>query len=688
MTAGRPDPVSDDSRFLPREAVTQIGLLLATVLAGTVGTYWHFSSLQAADSATPIQLLAESVFTSLGFLVLNGPSYRLSELAGPAFALVATGRIAGVVFFSYAAFLGFKTLFEEQLKPWQISRWDSDWFGNSQRHVIVCGVGQKGFKIASELLDQGHNVVVIEASEDNVWAQELSDRGAVVLSKDATQQRVLGQTAKAHRAAEVFVNCGSDRTNAEVVRTLSNWLETQSETDIEGQNSIQCNVHIGSHHWRRFIRDQLGEQSSLRLQMYDTANATARELLRRRPVDRFGESPGAGRTHIALFGWSDFGRSLVFQLCQTMHYLDGQDRQITVVCRDPAAARSELYDHYPALDPDHWDRDAVRAYADDVFPDISFVELPLNMDVLLSDRFRFYEQLRRDDTLTIVVADADEFPSGGPVSTMLPRLEELDRELGLDTSIHYFADTAEGDRGRSGDGFGIESDVVDVQPFREFVDECRPETVRGKHRDDIAKRIALFFHLRYDYNVATEQPTQLDRDLAAHIPFDPPQGSGYEYERTVELWDQLSRDERDLMADLVWRRLSEPMRDANRHAADHARIKRRIAAALSDREDRETIVRNLGEVEHQRWCAEKFLNGWEPLPEAEAPRWRADADAQQVLRRQKFHLDIRPLSELDRLTEDEFEKDVSLVRFVLNHLRVDTPTVEWTASREHAELKD
>lgn len=666
MAAEKRDPTDDSQRSWYRTLKIQVALIAVTIATGATGTYLQLTSLAAYSDEPSIEVAFESVFASLGFLVLNSGPYPIpGGTPLSAFVLVVVGRIAGVVFFSYAAFLAFKTLFAERLKLWCILFW-KDRFGGSTKHFVVCGVGEKGFELASELLDRGHDVVAIEPAESSTRARELSDRGAAVLRGDATRRRTLGERAQVHRASEVFVNCGSDRTNARVVRTLADWLDERSDASTD-DGYLTCHAHVGARRWRRFIRDRLGDQSNLRLQLYDTANATARELLRQRPVERFGEEPDAGRTHVALVGWSDVSRALVFQLCETMHYLDGRERAITVACRDPDAARRELYDRYPAIDPGYWDRESFQSFVADVFPEISFVELPGNMDQLLSDRFALYDRVQRGDTLTIVVADDAEFPSGGPVSTMLPRLEELDRELELDTKVHYFSDATD-EPDRRSDTFEVDSEAIDVRSFREFVDECTLETVRSERRDRVAKRMALFFHLRYDYDPTTENPTDVDRELGERLPFRPPDNGGYDYDRVAEFWEELPESRLQTLAEVVWRHLPETERDANRHAADHARVKRRIAAALEADADRETNVRELAAVEHRRWCAEKLLDGWEPLPEEDVDRWKMDGDAQDVFREQKYHLALRPLSEIERVTEGEVEKDVSLVRFVLDHL--------------------
>ncbi|MFB6253902.1 MAG: NAD-binding protein [Halobacteriaceae archaeon] len=660
--------------LIPTSARGRLGLLgIATVVLGGIGTMGVLSSLTAYSDDSILRIGVESFFASLGFLVLNSGPYPVSgSVPLLAFLFVIVGRTTGAFFFGYTAYLGYKTLFAERYRLWRIrlrNQWDRR--TDSEEYIIVCGIGEKGYKLARDLQQKGHDVVAIEITANNAYAKELSDKGVAVLQEDATSKRVLGRRAQAHHATEVFINCGSDRLNAKVIETLGDWLYESSNVAVDDSTKpIQCNAHVKSQEWKRYIQDSIDDQLNLRLNLYDTANATARELLHQRPVSDFDNNPNDGRTHIALIGWSDLTRALTFQLCEIMHYLEGRDRAITIACRNPDKARQNLYADYPALDPQYWDDKSYREFVENLFPNISFIELPVNVDVLLSDKFDLYNHIKTEDSLTIIVADDGEMPSGSQVSTMIPRLEELERKKELDTEIHYFADTT--DNHAQDTSFRIESERVNIRPFSEFVDKCTPRTVRGEHRDAIAKRMALFFHLRYDYNPTDENATQIDQELADQISIKPPDGQGYDYARLAQFWDDLSDTQMETLTEIVWRDLSETNRDSNRHAADHIQVKHHLKISLEDDYNKEEIVRKIATVEHQRWCAERLLDGWEPLPKENADRWKSDSAYEQMMRDQKYHLDIRPINELNRIAEEEGKKDHNLVRFVLDHIDVQT----------------
>ncbi|WP_296815850.1 RyR domain-containing protein [Brevundimonas sp.] len=89
-----------------------------------------------------------------------------------------------------------------------------------------------------------------------------------------------------------------------------------------------------------------------------------------------------------------------------------------------------------------------------------------------------------------------------------------------------------------------------------------------------------------------------------------------------------------------WSILPESMWAANRAAAGHVAVKvaDADAAGADPREDRALLDR-MAEVEHERWCAERLLNGWRPGPARDNAR--------------KLHPDLKGWSALDEPGRDK-----------------------------------
>lgn len=622
-----------------------------TLLAGTVGTYQYFVRVPEYSDLPPTQLVVESVLAAISYLVVGtGPFPADAEVP----LLVYVGRGAGVLFFSSAALVGAAELFATKLKPYRVAAWQLPGL-SSERPIVVCGLGDKGHGIAMSALDSGKRVVAIDTAADGAYADDVREAGGIVFEGDATGRATLERRAKVHLASEVYVNCGADRTNTRIAHELSEIVRERGRAD----DPVTCHVHLESRRQRRFLPSDLDSDPGLIVHPYGTAMATARELLARRPILR-GDPCDGDRVHVVLVGWTAITRAALHQLHQIMHYGDGLDRQVTVVCEDPAAASDEWKRQFTGTDPDQWNDSETAAFVRDLFPPVSFVRLPADEDVLLSDRCSLYDAFRKGDIATVIVDGNDDFRAPSLAARLLPKLAEHERRTGIDVELSYFSDPRTGTRKRR--QIGNAGGEIEARPFGFFVDGCSVTSVRGGRRDRTAKQMALLYHVLYD----DEQTEPVDRAVAEHVGRDADPG----YETATAIWERVDEQTVLSLAESVWRDLPEELRDANRHAADHVRVKRRLLEHWTD--DRDEVVDRLAAIEHRRWCADRFLAGWEPVPEARIDDWRRD---DTPFREQKYHGSLRPmevLAEGEYKTAEEL-KDRTQVQFVLDYLTDGTP---------------
>jgi Trk K+ transport system NAD-binding subunit len=81
-------------------------------------------------------------------------------------------------------------------------------------HVVVCGLGNIGFRVAEELLRAGQSVVVVEANRDNTFLTTARQLGAAVVIGNCTVSEALKQ-AKVETARSVVCATDSDLVNVE-----------------------------------------------------------------------------------------------------------------------------------------------------------------------------------------------------------------------------------------------------------------------------------------------------------------------------------------------------------------------------------------------------------------------------------------------------------------------------------------
>jgi hypothetical protein len=332
-----------------------------------------------------------------------------------------------------------------------------------------------------------------------------------------------------------------------------------------------------------------------------------------------------------------------------MHYPEGIDRAVTVITDAPAEAEQDIVGLSPGIDPDWWDEQTMSDFVEALFPEIDIQPLPASDIELLSDRTSLKDTLQHRDRLTIFADDPDERSLRALISTWGPKLDQFAQEFEVDARLAY--------RSSAHMNWTPSLSNIETATYTEFGDGCSISSVRGEERDWVARQLALVYHLRY-----AGRPYVLPDSASV------PTGIESDFDAIIEWLTSLSPDRREQYATAVWDDLPEYQRESNRYAADHAATKRRMASVFSDVDptsDQE-VIRLLAESEHRRWCAEKIMNGWEPVPEDEAERWETER-GEQMLRDRRYHLDIRPVDELRAEMDGEWEKDVSQVKSLLEH---------------------
>jgi voltage-gated potassium channel Kch len=82
----------------------------------------------------------------------------------------------------------------------------------TRRHVVVIGLTDTGFAVATQFSDRGRRVVVVEPESSSPRSTACVERGITVVHGDVTDTAVLAQT-RPRRAADVVIAAGDDSLN-------------------------------------------------------------------------------------------------------------------------------------------------------------------------------------------------------------------------------------------------------------------------------------------------------------------------------------------------------------------------------------------------------------------------------------------------------------------------------------------
>ena len=166
---------------------------------------------------------------------------------------------------------------------------------SSRNHVVICGLSQKGFRLARSFRDLGYRVLVIENNPSHALLAACEESGIFTLIGDATRRETLLAARVAH--AKYLLAVSDDAINAAVVthaRDIASPSATSpSATSPTATNSIApnrshsvliCAAHVvDSELWRLLRRWEVSDNSAFRLQLFDVFDIGARGLLSVQP---------------------------------------------------------------------------------------------------------------------------------------------------------------------------------------------------------------------------------------------------------------------------------------------------------------------------------------------------------------------------------------------------------------------
>ena len=146
-----------------------------SLILGYIGFSKNSQAIEAGRT------ILDNLYLTLGLISLNS-----GAVPPPISWELQVARFMVPAVTAYTAFLAFTTIFIQQTERVRL------WF--LRDHIIICGLGRKGFRLANQFLQGGHRVVVIEIDDNNEWIENIRSAGAVVIHGDAADTELLKKT--------------------------------------------------------------------------------------------------------------------------------------------------------------------------------------------------------------------------------------------------------------------------------------------------------------------------------------------------------------------------------------------------------------------------------------------------------------------------------------------------------------
>ncbi len=221
-------------------------------------------------------------------------------------------------------------------------------FRSLKNHVIICGLGQKGFLLAEGFINEGNQVVVIELDEGNDLISRCRKKGAVVMIGDATNEDLLEKSG-IKQARYLMSVCRHDKTNAEIAVKCRNLVEK------DRNRILTCIIHIIDPHLHRLLLERELERSAgqaFRLEFFNIFELGARACLRDYPpFDHKGLVSGC-LPHLLIIGLGRLGENLLLHAAGNWKEVSpelGQKLDITILDQGSEDKIKSLHTEYPLI---------------------------------------------------------------------------------------------------------------------------------------------------------------------------------------------------------------------------------------------------------------------------------------------------------------------------------------------------
>ena len=240
---------------------------------------------------------------------------------------------------AYTFLQGLLHIFKEQIQRQRLRRFKD--------HIVICGIGRKGARIAKELLALGYNVVIIDNEHNRESEEVFRSQGAIILDGDATNRDIL-TSARVQYARNLVCLLGSDRDNLQIAH------QAFQLTHNRQVGKLTCTIHLASIDLLKLIRiSELSKNPHVpfELETFNAYERTARLLLQEGAKwDEFISSEGIPGS-LLVIGLGKLGEQLVVQAGYQWHLLNRSDQLVvTMIDSDAEEKKRNLLRNYPQLE--------------------------------------------------------------------------------------------------------------------------------------------------------------------------------------------------------------------------------------------------------------------------------------------------------------------------------------------------
>jgi RyR domain/TrkA-N domain len=475
-------------------------------------------------------------------------------------------------------------IFRDQLTRFYVQRM-------MRNHVVVCGLGSCGTKLAVGFRERGDRVVAVESAGADGRGHSVSgveacrDHGVVVLHGDAADTVRHGKVGT-ERAQVVVAVCGDDGVNAEVAIATRHSLTEARRRRLplrrllgparrSPRRPLECFVHIDDPELCRLLEAARPpvpsvDDEPMALDFFNPSQNAAPALLADHPVATAAGDAWAMPARMLVVGLDQMGSSLVVHAARcwrALHDAPGPMLPITVVDREASDRVDALLGRHPEV------KDVCEITA-----------LPIDVGSARYDEGAFLAGNGAADEVTCAYVCLDDDAKGLSAALTMHRVLE-----GRKVPI-VVRTSRRGGLAALLQGTDVAEEYDNLHAFVLVDRMCRPDALLDEKNELLARAI----HERYVHRRAR--------------------------------WGDTTATNPN-MAD--WDHLSEEIRESNRAQAEHTATKlAEIGCAIVTLrswnvdvvEFNDAEIDLMARLEHDRWRTERTDGGWRLGPDRDVDR--------------------------------------------------------------------
>jgi Trk K+ transport system NAD-binding subunit len=310
-----------------------VSIFVITLLLGIYGYHELLNDGETTGAILWLNILYKAI----------GLFYHGGEI-GEKGLILAIARTLAIIFTTWAIAWATYLILYHRVRQWL-------WLlRHGKKHYVICGVGDRGFYLAKDLIDKHKRnkepyVVVIESDSGNANTARLQKLGVAVIEGDARDRRTL-QSARLHDASRLVALTESDATNLEILDVVKKEVADKTTSNDE---ALKCYIHVTNRE-NHVLFNAGGQHADSSISIINLYENAAQLLFRDRKNGQIlgfdSDATGAKPVRVLINGFGKMGEAVLVETLLMGHFWNQVPIEIVVMDEDAEARERDFFRRY------------------------------------------------------------------------------------------------------------------------------------------------------------------------------------------------------------------------------------------------------------------------------------------------------------------------------------------------------